>query len=457
MLESVRCPNCAAHYGLKADRVSSGIRRARCFRCRSVFGIEAEVQRLLALSAAAPLEPMPLESAPAEVPSAHADSVMNSDIADIGLDELIISPDDLASLSQEESQEETPAPEAEAAEAGALGAATQELPEESEGYPEQLPPSLTLGDLEGGEDEILEKTIITESEDFPPLPEPAQEATTPEGAFASSPDFQGAPTATGGFASARDAISKLLGDIPKSEAQPERRPPTKTNSHMDVEAALDALDSTLGGSQAQPITSTRPIVQPPQFHSSESAPMMTSTVKLSHEELMEAMRTASTPASGVAPATQSMGQVPPRPTPPDPFAAQSTAFTATSPAQAPQSTMPSAPAAQLPPAPVFAQPPASALDSDETLYRVQLPKEVVNNLNLETLAMWVEQGRVQEFHMVARQQSEHWIEAGKVPGLRMAFERIRRPNQVRTSSQIPEALNPPPAKKGLFGGIFGRS
>lgn len=327
MLESVRCPNCATHYGLKADRVRSGIRRARCFRCRSVFGIEAEVQRLLGLSTSAIPEPAPLEAAPAETAFANA-AIMNSDVADIGMDELVISPDDLAGLGQEDVPE-----------GATLGAPTQELAEEPEGYPEQLPPSLTLGDLEGSEDEILEKTIITESMDFTPMSEAPEETAAAGDAPAPLSEFQAGPTTTGGFASARDAISKLLGDVPKAEAQPERKPSSKSANQMDVEAALDALDSTLGGSQAHPINSTRPIAQPPQFHHADAEPAMSSTVKLSHEELMEAMRAASTTASASAMAPTA--QMPSRPTPPDPFSAPAAA------AQAPNIPLPTAQALSL--------------------------------------------------------------------------------------------------------------
>ena len=43
-----------------------------------------------------------------------------------------------------------------------------------------------------------------------------------------------------------------------------------------------------------------------------------------------------------------------------------------------------------------------------------------------TWCTWIEQGRVQEYHMVARQFSDHWIEASKVPALRPLFEQRRR-------------------------------
>ncbi|HWQ08355.1 MAG TPA: zinc-ribbon domain-containing protein, partial [Holophaga sp.] len=48
MLASVHCPTCSTHYGLRASRVRAGLRRARCFRCASVFDIEATVFELMA-------------------------------------------------------------------------------------------------------------------------------------------------------------------------------------------------------------------------------------------------------------------------------------------------------------------------------------------------------------------------------------------------------------------------
>lgn len=47
MIQSVSCPSCDTHYGLKRARVRPGLRRARCFKCATIFGIEGEVLRLL--------------------------------------------------------------------------------------------------------------------------------------------------------------------------------------------------------------------------------------------------------------------------------------------------------------------------------------------------------------------------------------------------------------------------
>jgi len=67
----------------------------------------------------------------------------------------------------------------------------------------------------------------------------------------------------------------------------------------------------------------------------------------------------------------------------------------------------------------------------------------------------VEQGRVKDWHMVARQYSENWIEALKVPALRPVFERKRREEIGLTEPAAPPEMAPP--KRSLFGGLFGRN
>jgi hypothetical protein len=64
---------------------------------------------------------------------------------------------------------------------------------------------------------------------------------------------------------------------------------------------------------------------------------------------------------------------------------------------------------------------------------------------------------VLEDHQVARGASEVWTDAAKVPALRPVFERLRRARA--GAAELP----PPPtgigetgAKRGLFGGIFGK-
>ena len=112
MLESVHCPTCSAHYGLRASRVRTGLRRARCFRCFTDFSIEQEVLRLTSGSDVQPLvQPI--------------------------VEEVGIGPDDLMDLQS--MMEEAPHAEAEPSVISAPAEA----------------PSLTLGDLEGVEEDIL--------------------------------------------------------------------------------------------------------------------------------------------------------------------------------------------------------------------------------------------------------------------------------------------------------------
>lgn len=180
------------------------------------------------------------------------------------------------------------------------------------------------------------------------------------------------------------------------------------SNSMDVEATLNALEHTLGGS---PIPSLSEIGPSSQETSSGS------TVRLSSAELQAAMA-AGAPALPI-----------------------SQAATVAVP------MMMKAPAPEVPASP------------DTNLMKVQLGTETVQNVNLDQLTAWVEQGRVQEFHMVARQFSDNWIEAGKVPSLRPVFERMRRMNQPGDSSR--ESFGSPhetaPVKKGLFGWMSGRN
>jgi len=102
-------------------------------------------------------------------------------------------------------------------------------------------------------------------------------------------------------------------------------------------------------------------------------------------------------------------------------------------------------------------PPSLAAQQDPNLLKIQLDQEIYNNVTLEQMSAWVDEGRVHEFDMVARQFSEHWIEANKVPALRPIFEQRRR----RQGGEAAEVPIPPseilPPKKGIFGGLFGRS
>ena len=110
------------------------------------------------------------------------------------------------------------------------------------------------------------------------------------------------------------------------------------------------------------------------------------------------------------------------------------------------------------PAPVPAQPAPSALDPTEPgaeLLRLKVGQEIFPGLTMAQLVAWVEEGRVLEQHLVARQLSEHWIEAYKVPGLRPTFDRLRRARQADTRDLDPAAEGSP-SRKGFLGGLFGR-
>jgi len=205
--------------------------------------------------------------------------------------------------------------------------------------------------------------------------------------------------ATGaGYASAKDAIERLMGSAPAPPAPVQR---LGGRNAMDVEATLDALSSTLGMAPAAPPKSD-----------------MSSTVKLTSEEIKVAMASVSDQAKVAPPA------LPPRP----------------------------APSADIQPA----SPAEPVLDQGSDLLKIQLEQETCNNVTVEQMAAWIEQGRVLEYHMVARQFSEHWIEASKVPALRPAFDRVRRTREAQ-SEEVPKVPEAPPVKRGLFSGLFGRN
>ncbi len=369
VLESVHCPTCSAHYGLKASRVRSGIRRALCFRCSTIFSIEREVQRL----------------------TAQAGPVA---------EEVGIGPEDLLDLAPE--KEEAAAPVLEEASTPTLEEVAAPAPSL-----EDLTPSLTLGDLEGAEEEILEKTLVVEGEQVHP------ETPTEEGREASEFD-----ATTGGYTSAKDAIAKLLGGLPPVEARQERRSAGRSATQMDVEATLNALDSTLGGvgvkgTGTEPLPPAEPEAPRPEGEPSRST---SSTMKLTHDEIASAMKAASVPVP--APVVH-------------------------------------------PPAPVSRPAAAQPLpEADTTLLKLQVGQEVYSNVSMEQLTTWIEQGRVQDFHMVARQFSENWIEAGKIPSLRPVFDRIRRQQapagQQAQASATSQQAAATPAKRGLFGSLFHR-
>ncbi|MGA2079188.1 MAG: hypothetical protein ABSH53_01030 [Holophaga sp.] len=312
MVEILRCPGCSTPFVLAPARVRPGIRRAKCFRCSSVFGIEETVARLLA---------------PAPAPAVDV-------------------------------------------------------------------PSFSFDDLQEPASETLH------------LPVPALEAV---------PSAEEAALAGGaGYLSAKDAIEKLLGQAPAAQV-PARM---ASRGAMDVEATLNALESTLGGHPGAEAPLLQPAPAPPQAEPPQPAPApdLASTVKLTSEELRLAMTTMAPP---------SKAPEPPRP--------------------APRPVEPSIPPAGPDSAPA------------QELLKIQLEQETCNNVTLEQMTAWIEQGRVHEYHMVARQYSDHWIEASKVPALRPVFDRLRKARTPQAEEPARPAPEPAPVKRGLFGGLFGRN
>ena len=280
-----------------------------------------------------------------------------------------------------------------------------DLPEITTLHLEDLPAgTLTLGDLEGAESEILDKTLV----DVPgSLPETKVEV--PE-ADAATPEFPPEITEStlSGYTSARDAIEKLFGGAP---AQPARRKTGKEAEAMDMEATLSALEATLGAAPAAAPGADVPT-------DSGTAPS-SATVRLTQEDLKAAMR----PPEPATVALRASDLLPPGPA--------ATPF-------------PSAPAAP------------GAPDAGAELLRLRIGEDIYPGLTMSQLIAWVEEGRILESHLVARQHSENWLEAQKVPGLRPVFERLRRERSGGMPSIESPVLEIAP-KKSLFGGLFGKN
>ena len=204
--EAIHCPSCSTRYRLRPERLKPFLRRARCFSCGEVFP----------LGGLAPIAPPVAEAAAATA---------SFDLAEVA-----------AALEQMPTAPPEPAP--------------------------AVPSSLTLGDLEGTDAEILEKTLSGLSAPLPGIPGEAApiEATPAEAAPIAAPPVApvapaatvpevGEDTLTGTYSSARDAISKLFAGMPELPSAPK---PPKESSSTDMEATLSALEATLGKGGATP-------------------------------------------------------------------------------------------------------------------------------------------------------------------------------------------------------------
>jgi predicted Zn finger-like uncharacterized protein len=312
------------------------------------------------------------------------------------------------------------------------------VPSETADAPEAFaPPSLTLGDLEGTESEILEKTLVEtpealpeakpEAPALPPLPPEITESTL------------------SGYTSARDAIEKLFGDVPALAAEPKtpRQP-----SSMDLEATLSALENTLGGTHPTPPSPLPDVTDALEPQAPALAmPASGSTVRFTRDEVMAAMAAEASPAPAASESTVALRagdllEAAPQSQAPMPETTQ---------AQAAAQTLASGPL-PIPVVPTPATPEAELL-------RLKIGEEIYPGLTMPQLTQWVEEGRILEGHLVARQFSEHWIEAYKVPGLRPVFDRLRRERISGPGAPMDEALpttgDPGTSKKSLFSGLFG--
>ena len=344
MAEAIHCPSCTTRYRLRPERLKPVTRRAKCLSCGGVFPVGDVVQRLLQLPAAigtAGFEPEAIESAQ-------------------WMDEV---PDPVAAED----------------------------------------PSLTLGDLEGVDAEILEKTLVAMPTD---LPEEKAERT---------PEFPSEITEAtlSGYTSARDAIEKLFRDTPAAGMR------VRQDAHaMDMEAALSALDSTLG--------TTAPAGDRPTasgLSEEDLAGPSTSTMRLSQADLQAVLD--ATPALPAAPAEPTV-------------ALRASDF-----------------APHAAPAPRAPAPLPDPQEGGPEQLRLRIGEEIYSGLTMPQLIAWVEEGRILENHLVARQHSENWLEAHKVPGLRPVFERLRRERSGGAPS-LDSGIGDGPSKKGLFGGLFGK-
>jgi hypothetical protein len=232
-----------------------------------------------------------------------------------------------------------------------------------------------------------------------------------------------------GYSSARDAIDKLLGNAP---AAPGLRIHSESSS-MDMEATLSVLDSTLGGTRIPPSSATATKGDSPTasgLTEEDLAAPSASTMRLSREDLEAALAT------------------PPKAKPEEPTAALKPSDLMMLPDEPGEAIPLAAPKKDFPPS-------ADAQEANAELLRLKIGEEIYSNLTMTQLIAWVEEGRILENHLVARQHSENWLEAHKVPGLRPIFERLRRERNEAIGLDAGYGEIAP--KKSLFGGLFGKA
>lgn len=451
MLESVHCPKCATHYALRPPRVLPRHRRAKCFTCDHVFSIAEQVQHLLAAGV------------PAEAGlGAHAVDHEFNDWNDQGAATVGVDAQDLklqTATTTGISDDELHA--AFMGEAATTAERPLVLPEATETFSEgplTYLPSLTLQDLEEP-DSSMERTLVLNPGEHPehrPFSGPPALPThseaelealgmggpppMPESLAESAPGMEDATFSEGTstYSSARDAIDKLMAGTPSVQRARPQSMGMRGGAPMDVETTLDALELTLGGIPA------------PQFDAPEEPG---STSVLSPVELDRAMMAQTLePESSASTVVLHRKDLPSEDRSPEARTLMMPLPTLT-----PAPPTPSAPTVALS-MPTPMPPPLAPHEEpvkDPNLLKIQLETETLSNVAMDQLIQLVEQGRVKEYHLVARQFSENWLEANKVPALRPVFERLRRITQIGPAPTL--ANETAPVKKSLFGGLFGRN
>lgn len=197
---------------------------------------------------------------------------------------------------------------------------------------------------------------------------------------------------------------------------------------MDMEATLSALDTTLGAPTPTQAAGRESLGDSPTasgLTEEDLAGPSTSTMRLSQEDL-QAIVDSAPPA-------------PAKPAEPTVALRASDLLAAKGAAQAP----------------AFA-PLGDSQEAGAELLRLKIGEDIYGGLTMPQIIAWVEEGRILENHLVARQQSENWLEAHKVPGLRPVFERLRRERSGGAPSLNLGGSEIAP-KKSLFGGLFGKN
>ena len=290
------------------------------------------------------------------------------------------------------------------------------LPQDEFQLPPRPSPPLTLSDLEDLDADILERTL----DELP--------ATSPETWTVPTAPALEEPTLSG-YTSARDAIDKLFGT---ETAEPMTPKVHEHSGDMDLEATLSALEATLGPVVVQQPTVPEPPSTPPAdapLEEARQAPTSSSTVRISQADILAAI--AARPAA-----------------PPE---APTVMFRASDLYEPPPEERTEV---LLPEPRSFAS--LEGPDTGAELLRLKIGEEIYGGLTMPQLISWVEEGRILDNHMIARQHSENWLEAAKVPGLRPVFERLRRERTDSAPALNPDAVEIAP-KKSLFGGLFGKS